>query len=44
VSYVVTFVTVTILLSADFWLVKNVSGRLLGPILRTSISAEIFPD
>ena len=28
-SYVMTFVTITILLSADFWLVKNVSGRLL---------------
>ena len=24
-----TFVTITILLSADFWFVKNVSGRLL---------------
>ena len=28
-SYMITFVVVTILSSLDFWMVKNVSGRLL---------------
>ena len=29
ISYVTEFITVTLLLAADFWVVKNVTGRLL---------------
>ena len=28
-SYVISFVTITMLLAFDFWTVKNISGRLL---------------
>ena len=39
-SFITTFILVTLLLSADFWVVKNVSGRLLAGLRWWSVVDE----
>ena len=39
-SYIATFVFVVLLLSVDFWLVKNLSGRLLAGLRWWSVTGE----
>ena len=39
-SFITTFILVTLLLSADFWVVKNICGRLLAGLRWWSIVDE----
>ena len=39
-SFITTFILVTLLLSADFWAVKNICGRLLAGLRWWSIVDE----
>ena len=39
-SFITTFILVTLLLSADFWVVKNVCGRLLAGLRWWSVATE----
>ena len=39
-SFIACFITVMILLSADFWIVKNLSGRLLAGLRWWSVVTE----
>merc|ERR1712179_513958 len=39
-SFIACFITVMILLSADFWVVKNISGRLLAGLRWWSVVSE----
>ena len=39
-SFIACFITVMILLSADFWIVKNISGRLLAGLRWWSVVSE----
>jgi hypothetical protein len=42
-SFIACFILIMILLSADFWIVKNVSGRLLAGLRKPRISMKSLP-